>query len=237
MMTMRTPKVSAIITTRNEGKYIEPCLRSLRGQTFKDFEIIVSDAESRDDTVKIARRYADKVIVRRTNVSAGRNLGAASARGEILVFIDADTILLPDTLEKVIGAFKNKKVVGATCPILPLTVEAKYVWVYMFYSNFAKATIKMRKPQIAGLFCAYRRDAFNRIGGFDEHVGILEDFHLSRRIASLGRIEFVESTLVLTSHRRLKKLGVRMPDRYLRAWLRMMATGRSFSFGWYNSIR
>lgn len=234
---MAKPRVSVVITAKNEGKYIGSSLRSLECQTFKDFEIIVSDAESRDDTVKIAKRHADKVIVAKTNVSAGRNLGAKNARGEILVFIDADTILLPDTLEKIVGAFKNRKVVGATCPLMPLTVEARYVWVYMFYSNFARATIRLKRPQIAGTFCAYRKDAFEKVGGFDEHVGMLEDFHLSQRIAALGKIEFVDSTLVLTSHRRLKALGIRTPDKYLRAWLKMMMTGRSFSFEWYNSIR
>jgi len=234
---MAKPRVSVIITTKNEEKHIESCLMSLRCQTFRDFEVIVSDAKSRDNTVKIARKYADKVIVQESNVSKGRNIGVSKARGDILVFVDADTILLPDTLGKVIGAFKNKKVVGATCPVLPLTTKVKYVWVYTFFSNFEKASIRMNRPQIAGFFCAYRRDAFERIGGFDEHVGILEDFHLSRRIGALGKISFVESTFVLTSHRRLEAMGAKMPEKYIRAWLKMLATGRSFSFEWYNSIR
>lgn len=231
------PKMSVIITTKNEERYIEKCLRSVDCQTFKDFEVIVTDSESRDRTVALARKYADKIIVKKTNVSAGRNLGASAARGGILVFIDADTILLPDTLEKVFEAFKKRKVVGATCPVLPLTVEARYVWVYMIYSNFAKASIRLRKPHIAGIFCAYTKRAFEAVGGFDEDIGMLEDFHLSGRIGKLGKIVFVDSTLVLTSHRRLKALGIRTPDRYLRAWLKMALTGRSYSLEWYNSIR
>lgn len=234
---MAKPTVSVIITAKNEEKYIEGCLKSLSCQTLKNFEIIVTDAQSKDRTARIARRYADTVIVKKTNVSAGRNLGASVARGEILFFIDADTILLPDTLEKVTASFKKRKVVGATCPVLPLTIEAKYVWVYMFYSNFAKASIKMRRPQVAGLFCAYRKDAFEKVGGFDENVGTLEDFHLSGRIGKLGKIEFVDSALVLTSHRRLKQWGVRMPEKYMRAWIKMVATGRGFSHEWYNPIR
>lgn len=233
---MARPKASVIITAKNEEKFVELCLRSIANQTFKDFELIVSDAKSRDGTVKIARRYADKVVVKKTNVAEGRNLGASRASGDVLVFVDADTILLPETLAEVMKAFKDRKVVGASCPVLPLTVESRFVWVYMFYSNFARMSIRMRKPQIAGLFCAYRRDAFEEIGGFDEKFGVLEDFHLSRRIASLGKIKFVESTLVLTSHRRLKAWGARTPARYVHAWLKMLR-GRSFSYGWYKPIR
>lgn len=231
------PQVSVIVTTKNEEKYIESCLKSIRSQTFKNFELIVSDAESNDSTVKIARKYADKVIVKKTNVAAGRNFGATTSRGEILVFVDADTVLLSDTLEKIVGAFKKKNVIGASCPALPLSTEEKYIWFYLFYNRFAKFSIRLKKPSIAGFFCAYRKDAFDKIGGFDENVGVLEDFHLSIRISKLGKIKFVESTLVLTSHRRLKDWGIRMPKRYTHAWLKIMATGRGFSYDWYNSIR
>jgi glycosyltransferase involved in cell wall biosynthesis len=209
----------------------------LKNQTLKNFEIIVSDGGSEDNTVKIARKYANRVIVKNTNVAGGRNVGAKIAKGKILVFIDADTILMPDTMEKVVSVFENKNVMGATCSALPLTAEAKYVGVYMFYNSFVKASIRIKKPQVAGFFCAYRKDVFDAVGGFDEHVGILEDFHLSRRVGEIGKIVFVEPALVLTSHRRLKKWGIQTPRRYMSAWLRLMLTGRSFSHEWYNSIR
>ena len=91
------PRASIIITTKNEEKYIEQCLKSLQCQTFKDFEIIVSDAESRDKTVRIAKKYADRVVVRKTNVSAGRNLGASFAKGDIRTINGLDTpLLVPD---------------------------------------------------------------------------------------------------------------------------------------------
>lgn len=231
------PKVSVIITAKNEEEHIESCLMSLKNQIFKNFEIIVSDAESEDNTVKIARKYTDHIVVKGTNVASGRNVGAKIAKGDILVFVDADTILLPDTLEKVIAAFRKKNVVGATCSALPLTAQAKYVGVYMFYNSFVKASIRMKKPQIAGFFCAYKKNVFEEVDGFDKQVGILEDFHLSIRMADFGKIVFVEDAIVLTSHRRLKKWGIHTPRRYMHAWVKMMLTGRSFSHEWYNSTR
>lgn len=237
MVDMPKLKVSVIITCKNEEDYIESCLKSVQYQTLKNFEIIVSDGKSKDNTVKIAKRYADKVIVEETNVSAGRNIGAANAKGEILIFVDADTVLLPETLEKILDVFKKKNVVGASCPAMPLTTEMKYVWLYSAYNNFARASIRFKRPHIAGFFCAYRKDAFNLVGGFDENFGTLEDFDLSKRIAKLGKIEFLSSTFVLTSHRRLKRFGLRTPERYGRAWIRMLRGRRGFSYDWYNSIR
>ena len=234
---MKRPKVSIIITTKNEEKRIEHCLKSVKAQTYRDYELIVTDSCSKDDTARIARRYADKVIVRKANIAGGRNMGARAARGEILVFIDADTIMIPETIEKMAEAFDDRKVVGATCPTLPLTVDPRYVSIYMMYNHFARVSIRMRRAQIAGLFCAYRKDAYDREGGFDESVGILEDFHLSARMAKLGRIKFVEDTLVLTSHRRFAKWGIKAPVNYMGAWLKMLATGRSFSYEWYNSSK
>lgn len=230
-------KVSVIVSTKNEEKNIEACLRSIRNQSLKDFEVVLSDAGSKDKTVKIAKNYVNKIVVKKTNVAAGRNLGAMVSSGDILVFVDADTILLPDTLEKVVEAFGRKKVVGAGCSALPLTAEGRYVGIYMFYNSFAKASVRIGKPQIAGFFCAYRRSAFERVGGFDDKVGILEDFHLSRKISSQGKVVFVGSALVMTSHRRLAKWGMNVPRRYMHAWLKMLLTGRSFSHEWYNSIR
>ena len=233
---IKKPRVSVIVSSKNEAKVIESCLRSIRNQTFQDFELILSDAVSKDRTVKIAEPYADKIIVKKTNVSAGRNLGASFARGEILVFVDADTVLMEDTLEKIVKAFK-KGVVGATCPALPTHADPRYVGVYMFHNNFSRASIKVGRPQVAGFFCAYRRTAFEKIEGFDETVGVLEDYHLSQRIVKLGKIEFVTDTIVLTSHRRLKEWGFRVPQKYLTAWIRLLATGKSFNHDWYKPVR
>lgn len=237
-MHMRKPKVSVIITTKKEEKYIEQCLKSLQNQTFKDFEIIVTDSNSRDKTVNIAKKYTKKIIVKKMNVAAGRNVGASAASGKILVFVDADTILMPDTLEKTLDAFKNSKVVGASCPALPLTADPKYLFFYMIYNRYAKTSVRLKKGQIAGFFCAYRKDAFNKVGGFDEHIGVFEDFDLSRRISRLGQIKFTEDTMVLTSHRRLRGWGMnKFSQRAMKVWLNYIVRGRGFSYKWYNPIR
>lgn len=228
------PKVSVIITTKNEEKYIENCLKSVKNQTLKPVDIIVTDSESDDRTVKIARKYTNKILVKKCGISEGRNMGAKMARGDILAFLDADTMLLPNTLEKVVEAYVDKRVVGASCPVLPMSADIRYVSVYMIFNALAKMSITVGKPHIAGMFCTYRKDAFIKSGGFDKECGICEDFHLSVRMRKLGKIKFVMHALALTSHRRIQKMGIRTPDRYIRAWIKFLLTNKSYSLEWYN---
>lgn len=228
------PAASVIVTTRNEEKIIEHCLRSVRNQTVKNIEIILVDACSTDRTVRIARKYINRLAVKKCNVAEGRNIGAGMARSDVLVFLDADSMLLPETLEEVLKAYKRRGVVGASCPVLPISADIRYVSVYMFYNSMARLSSILRKPQIAGIFCTYRREAFEKVGGFSKEVGILEDYHLSMRIGKLGKVKFLTNTVALTSPRRLKKMGIRVPDRYLLAWLKFMLTGRSFGMKWYD---
>jgi glycosyltransferase involved in cell wall biosynthesis len=231
------PAASVIVTTRNEEKYIEECLRSVRNQTVKNVEIIVTDSQSTDKTAQIARKYANRVIVRKCGVSEGRNIGAKVAKSDILVFVDADAILMPDTLEKVLKPYKNNKVMGTTCALLPRRADPQYVATYMFQNGFSRMSTIVRKPQITGVFCTYRKSAFEKAGGFSPEVGIIEDYHLSLRIGKLGRVNFVQSALVLASPRRLQKMGFRVADRYLIAWLRFLLTGKSYSWKWYDTHR
>ena len=90
--------ISIIIPTLNEEKYIENTLKALKNQDYNGkYEIIVADGMSKDRTVKIAQKYADKVIkVKKPGISAGRNAGAGIAKGGIFLFIDADTIVFPN---------------------------------------------------------------------------------------------------------------------------------------------
>ena len=88
--------LSFIIPTLNEHQTIERTLRCLSAYS-ADHEIIVSDGNSSDDTVEICRRFTDRIVVheqsRRQTIAEARNLGAAAARGDYLVFVDADVVV------------------------------------------------------------------------------------------------------------------------------------------------
>ena len=223
------PFISVIIPTLNEEKYIEFTLKSIKNQDYKGrYKIIVADSRSKDKTVKIAKKYADKVItVKKRGPAAGRNAGAKVAKGEILLFVDADTILLFNALSEFEKAFRKKNVVGATCPILPISPKAKDFFIYWIYTQFAKASIKTKTPQIAGICCAYRKSIFEKIGGFNEKLRFSEDLDFSKKVSKYGKIVFVESTLALTSPRRFEAWGrTKAAAKYIKFYLNYLLTGK-----------
>src|SRR2546430_16185158 len=87
-----SPRVSAIVTTRNSELSLEACLKSIRSQSYGNVELLVVDNRSEDATVAIARRYADVVADIGPERSAQRNCGARLATGDYLLFVDSDMI-------------------------------------------------------------------------------------------------------------------------------------------------
>lgn len=237
---MKSPFISIIIPTLNEEKYIEHCLKSILNQNYRGkFEIIVADAMSKDNTRKIAKKYADKVLlVKKKGVSAGRNEGAKTAKGKILLFIDADTILPFNALEELSKPFKNKNVVGTTCAILPLSGRNVDIFLISAFNQLVKVSIKANKPQVAGICCAYRKTAFEKVDGFNEKLVFSEDLDLSKRIAKLGKIKFVDKTVVLTSVRRFEVWGRKEAvKKYLSYWLKYVLAKKPISIMKYRPIR
>ena len=113
---MKNPIISIVIPTLNEEKYLPKTLKSLKNQTFKNYELIICDGGSTDRTVEIAKSFGARVIVKNnSNVCEARDIGLRQASGEILVGADADTIYPNDHLQNIYEAFqKNKKIVAVT---------------------------------------------------------------------------------------------------------------------------
>jgi glycosyltransferase involved in cell wall biosynthesis len=206
---IKNPKISVIIPTFNEEKYVESTLLSLKSQTIKvPYEIIVVDSNSKDRTVKIARKYANKVIVtKRRGIAVGRNVGAKYSKGEILVFVDADTVLLPNVLEKAYNEIKKRDVSLVSCPIVPLSCSPILHLMYRIYNQFSISSIKFGRPQISGMLMVTKKSIFNAVGGFNENLKILEDFDFSEKVSKFGKVKMITNTFVLTSPRRIEKWG------------------------------
>ena len=237
---MAKPKISVVIPTYQEEKYIESTLKSLRNQDYDGaYEIIVADGMSRDGTVRIAKKYADKVVVvKERGIAKGRNAGVREAKGDILLFVDADTVLLFNALSEIAKTFRDRNVVAVTCNVVPSSAEAKDFILYWIYKQFAKASTKTRKAQIAGICFACRRSVFEEVGGFDESIETAEDFDLSERISKLGRIKFAERTLAITSPRRLAKWGrMKGVRKYMEFYINYLLTGRGISIDKYKPVR
>src|SRR3989338_4985654 len=115
---MNKVKFSFIVPTLNEESYIGDCLKSVRVQARKDYEIIVVDGNSTDRTIDIARKYGARVIFcKDKGPGAARNAGVMHAKGSILVFMDADVRAERDFLERVEEKLLDASVGGFICKL------------------------------------------------------------------------------------------------------------------------
>ena len=203
---VKNPLISVIIPTYNEEKYIEPTLIAISHQTLnrKKYEIIVSDSNSKDKTLKIAKKYADKIVVtNKRGIALARNLGAEYAKGKYLVFIDADTLILPTMLEELLKYFKKYDLVYPR--VWTYNSNLLYSFYYLIY-NFAISILKYFKPQAAGYFIAIKKEIFEKINGFNEKLVTHEDIDLIIRASKFGKIQILNIP-VIVSIRRFEKEG------------------------------
>jgi glycosyl transferase family 2 len=111
-----TALVSVVVPTRDAGRTIETCLRSIRDQTWPALELIVVDNHSSDGTWAVAERHADLALRGGPERSAQRNLGIDRAAGEWVCCIDADMELPPDLIERAVAAAEAAEAVGVAIP-------------------------------------------------------------------------------------------------------------------------
>ena len=198
-----------VIPALNEEKYIRSCLLSLNRQSFHCHETIVVDGGSTDQTVEIAKKLADRVIVEAASpVGAARNLGAENAKGEIIAFIDADTIASRGWTAAIHHSMSEDGVVGVTGPTFPVGGKDFDRIVYRMSTDYLQRfLITLKLPHIPGFNCAYRKDAFFSVEGFDEHRVTHEDMLLSMDLKETGKITYNPDMLAFTSLRRIDKYG------------------------------
>lgn len=96
------PKFSIIVPVYNVEEYIDDCLRSIKNQTFKDYEVIVVNDGTKDNSMDIVKKY-DVEIINQENggLSAARNTGVKKAKGDYLIFLDSDDFIEEELLEKI----------------------------------------------------------------------------------------------------------------------------------------
>jgi glycosyltransferase involved in cell wall biosynthesis len=220
------PKVSVIMPSLNEEKYIEDAILSIRGQTCGNAEIIVVDGCSSDRTPEIAKKHADKVIVMKTNIPQARNLGARHAKGDILVFVDADTSLSSRWVESILEDFKEPGTACVFGPVMPKEASMKNrILCKMFYNLFQRAFLSFNFPQFSAINLSIRKEVFEGVDGFDERLSAAEDIDIARKIRHMGKTVFNKKAVAYTSMRRHKSLyeGTKL----LSNWAYYSITGRS----------
>ncbi len=206
--------ISVIVPAFNEEKRISACLESIRAQrTPHAYEVIVSDSSSSDRTVLIAAEYADRVAVcRERGTARARNEGARLASGDILAFIDADTMLLPGYLDTIYGAFGDPRVLGLSCAFKFTRRSPKLLLAEYAANSYYALRSLLGAATLPGFNICVRRDVFEKLGGF--RPCHLEDLDMSIRLREAGKTLYLPRRKVITSSRRLEADGISGTLRY-----------------------
>lgn len=209
----KSMKISIVIPAYNEEKYLPATLEKIRdglANTSCHWEIIVVDNESIDKTRSIAESFGAKVFTEiEHNIAKVRNTGAKNAAGDVLIFIDADT-LVPETLfQKITAAMRDEKYLGGAVAVDYGEFQRKWMKLYLKGWQFWGTVFNMK--QGAAQFC--RKSVFEEIGGYDETIFMGEDVMFYWRLSKFAkrknsRLLFIENPKVITSPRRFDRMNV-----------------------------
>lgn len=219
-------KISIIIPTFKEAKYISSTLSSIR-KLNGDIEVILVEtlSEETEFLENAVMKYEGVKLykIEERGIAKAKNYGAQKAHGDTLLFLDADVFVTKDVAEQVSRVFKDSNVIGATCDNYP--IEPKFSELLFFKSYNALVKLVLSLPPIKikhsrGEFMAVKKAYFDHIGGFNEHLVCLEDADLAHRLSRLGKFVFIEDLVVYESMRRIRKLGlVRTIILWFKNWL------------------
>jgi len=194
--------ISFVVPAHNEERLLPETLRSIRsaaGAVGMPFEVVVADDGSTDGTGEIASAFGARVVrIEARQIAVARNAGARASRGEVLVFVDADTLISERLLLAALESLRAGAVGGGApvrfdgyIPPRLRGIVAVFVRVY-FHLELA-----------AGCFLFCTRDAYRATGGYDERLFAAEETAMSRALKRVGRFVVLRER-VLTSGRKLR---------------------------------
>jgi glycosyltransferase involved in cell wall biosynthesis len=220
----RTPKgrtnrdevmISVIIPAHNEEKYLAKTLAALNRQSYSNFEVIVVANGCTDRTADVARGHCHRLIVlSQKSLGVARNLGARMAKGDLLLFLDADTLFDAVALQTIADEFGTKYAAG-TLKGEPDCLRLKYKMIYglknfMHHSGLHEGS--------SGVILCWRKH-FIITGGFDEGLQMRENSELIRRLRKFGKYKYMPNVSAITSMRRYDHRGCgKMIWMWLKVW-------------------
>jgi glycosyltransferase involved in cell wall biosynthesis/GT2 family glycosyltransferase len=225
-------RVSVVINTYNRGPSLRNTLHALRYQTHEDFEVIVVNGPSTDETAQVLVEFAADVRVAscpEVHLCKSRNIGVAEAAGDIVAFIDDDALAEPTWLQELVAAYDSETVGGAGGVVYDHTGFA-FQYRYSVCDRLGHTRFDVRPPfakylvpgadpfiYLQGTNASFRRDCLVEIGGFDEEIEYyMDEVDVCRRVIDRGHeLRPLDGAAVhhkyLASHRRNNKKVVLDP--------------------------
>lgn len=229
-----TPFVSIIIPVYNAEKTVGDCLKSVYTSTYTDFEVVVVDDNSTDDSLNIVNQFPCKIIrmAENSGPASARNRGAEASRGEILFFLDSDIIIERNTLEQIVKSFRSKHNITALfCSYQKNTISSNF---YSQYKNFVHHYTHQNSFEDAATFCggfgAIKREPFFKFAGFDENYRSLEDMEFGYRLYKAGCKIYLNKEIQVTHCKNYTFVSLIKSDVLNRAipWTKLMLHSKLF---------
>jgi len=212
------PSLTVVIPAYNEEKYLPLCLESIRKQRYAGgYEVIVVDNASTDDTAKVALSWGAKVVYEnKRSPACARQKGAEAATGDIIAFIDADTQAPTCWLSAIASRFVREPETVVISGPYAYFDAGRIAGIVSYPGNFINICLDhlfrrvlKKGGALWGSNFAVRRSALLAVGGFDTSIKFYgEEYELSLRLKKAGKAGIIPWLFVLTSARRLKRLGV-----------------------------
>jgi len=216
-MENNSPSVSIVLTTKNEQKNIRACLQSIEDQTYKNIEMIVVDNESTDLTLRWAKAYTDNIYLKGPERSAQRNWGIGKAKGEYVMYLDADMILEKNLVEECIKQIKD--------------ADALYIPEVIMGTSFLSKIRRYERSYYSGTVIDASRffvkEKFIKTGGFNTELVGPEDWEMDLKIKKNGGkihllenswINHDESNINLKDYLNKKSYYATSFDKYKKKW-------------------
>ncbi len=176
------PEISIIIPIYNAKKTLAACLKSIFDQTFKNYEIIAVDDGSTDNSLSILKKYQDRLtIISQANqgAAAARNAGAKIARGQFIIFCDADVIMKPAMLEAMLNAIKKEPQASY--------VFSSFKFGFKIFKLWPFSKTKLRQMPYIHTTSLIRRTDFP---GFDKKLKRFQDWDLWLTMLKQGKVGY-----------------------------------------------
>jgi glycosyltransferase involved in cell wall biosynthesis len=196
--------ISFIVPAHNEEAWVGRCVSAIRNgaeSLGEPHEIIVVDDGSGDATASIARQQGAKVVrVEHRQIAATRNAGAQQAHGDILFFVDADTLTDAPAIQSALRSIRAGAVGGGCVP----RFEGWLPWWFRLTEPFIRPAVRLARFLPSGTFLFCTRSAFQTAGGFDENYYAAEEVVFVAALKRQGRFAILAETVV-TSGRKFRE--------------------------------
>lgn len=209
--------ISVIINCYNGGKYLPETIQSVLAQTYDNWEIILWDNQSTDNSAEIVRNFTDDRIKyykapEHTKLGKARNLAIEKTTGEWCAFLDSDDLWLPNKLQKQMDIIKSENeqlgLVYGQMLVKGEDTESHTGWSRRMH-RYSKKTMLKTLPEgqifdqllqinfIPLLTAIFKRELYDEIGGISEHMEIAEDYDLFLKLAYLTKVRAVQEVVAL----------------------------------------